>query len=245
VFTDNGNGTATLQADLGGTRRLYNCTLTATNGGPLVTQPLSVMYGRFVSNQMTMVVPAGSQPYGTERMVTTTIPNGLGGPPATGTMTVSGGAATCMAALAGNPASATCGVTPAVGVTQIQAAYSPGTDPHYASDMGIPQGITVTPVAPSLTISPSPAMPTVGMPAAVTLSAAPASVTSAAPTGTFELRENGVIVPGCGALALNTMGQATCNMTFGVTGMRTLLLTYSGDTNYTTNTTMLSVTVNP
>jgi hypothetical protein len=247
VFTDNGNGSASLQADSGGIRRVYLCTLTVNNGaGPPVTQPLTVMYGRFIANLSTMVAPAGSHPYGTERMVTVTIPTGqVGGPPATGLVTATGGAASCNVAPMGDPATATCSLTPQVGVTQITTAYSPLSSPYYAGNMGIPQGIAVTPAVTLLNISPSPAMPMQNVPASITLVAALASATSVAPTGTFALQENGMTIPGCGALPLNAMGQATCAATFMTTGMRTLTLNYSGDTNYAAASTMLGITVNP
>jgi hypothetical protein len=63
------------------------------------------------------------------------------------------------------------------------------------------------------------------------------------PTGTFLFTENGAAITGCSAVVIST-GTARCNWTPSITGAKTIVATYSGDSNIGLKSDTQTVTVN-
>ncbi len=65
------------------------------------------------------------------------------------------------------------------------------------------------------------------------------------PTGTVGFTSNGVAIPGCTAVTLNSSRTAVCTTTGLAVGTDAIVATYSGDSNYTGSSGMTSQIVNP
>ena len=64
------------------------------------------------------------------------------------------------------------------------------------------------------------------------------------PTGTVTFTDNGVDIPGCTSLALNTSGPTTCTVT-ATKGTHHIKAVYSGDNAYDGSSATLTETVKP
>ena len=118
---------------------------------------------------------------------------------------------------------ATCQVTyPAVGDNSIVATYSgdPNTRGSTSSALGQTVAAALTTIALSSATNPS----------AAGASATYTATVSPIPTGgTVAFTDAGTTIPGCGALAVDGGGQATCAATYPAVGSHSIVAAYSGD----------------
>ena len=136
--------------------------------------------------------------------------------------------------------------TLAVGSDSIGASYS--GDSNYTAVTATSVTQTVSPVAATLTLTPSPGV-SVAAGTVVTFTAQvgpPGSIAPAAPTGTVTFQINGSSSADCPAVTLTagSAGAATCKTSSLLVPADVITATYSGDTNFTGPvTTTLTETV--
>jgi hypothetical protein len=138
---------------------------------------------------------------------------------------------------------ATCTVGyPAPGSHPVSAAYSGYSTAFQSSNTTTPVTVTVTANATTTSIAASAAAITAG--GQVTYSA---TVSPNPTSGTVAFKDNGTAISTCGAVTVNSIGQATCTVTYATAGSHAVSATYSGTANgaYATSstTTNASVTV--
>jgi len=127
----------------------------------------------------------------------------------------------------------------------VQASTTPqgGLGPVTASSptlsLGVAQEATVTAVVAS-------ANPVrVDQPVTYTATVTPALSGSPPPPGTVSFQDNGVTVPGCGAVALH-QGVATCTLAYAHSGLHSITVTYPGTASLAGSVSpAITVTVTP
>ena len=128
---------------------------------------------------------------------------------------------------------ATCDATyPVVGSHAIVATYSGDDNDQASASPSFTQAVARAVTATKLSSSgdPSPAGRQVTFTA--TVSPIPAG-------GTVAFTQAGTQIGGCGGLALDANGQATCQATYATFGARGVVATYSGDANHLASTSRL------
>ena len=129
---------------------------------------------------------------------------------------------------------AQCSTSFAAGAYVIQAYYSGDTN-NIPSNYGLDQLVNPTTTKTALGSSQNPSA--AGQP--VTFMA---TVTGDSPTGTVGFTSNGVAISGCSAAGLAS-GMASCATSFASAGTYAIVATYSGDSNNSGSSGMLSQTV--
>jgi hypothetical protein len=143
----------------------------------------------------------------------------------------------CAAVPLGASGTAQCTVSGglAAGSYPIATNYS-GDSSFGASSNVAPLTVTVTPAATSTTLSPDNTALVTGQPLMLTATVAvtsPGSPGVALPGGTIAFQAGGVNLAGCGSVAVDDTGTATCTAKDGFNpSTQTLAASYSGDANF-------------
>jgi uncharacterized repeat protein (TIGR03803 family) len=154
--------------------------------------------------------------------------------PVTGTVNFTA-ASTSIAGCSAVPLSsgvAQCSTSFAEGVYLIQAYYSGDTN-NYASNYGLDLVVNAATTRTALGSSQNPS--STGQP--VTFMA---TVTGDSPTGAVGFTSNGAAISGCSAVGLAASGTALCATSFASAGTYAIVATYSGDSNNSGSSGMLS-----
>ena len=174
----------------------------------------------------------------------TVMPTTSGTIPPTGNVTFQSGGNTladCSAvtvATASGSTTATCSTTQlALGTDSVTAIYN-GDLNYSASPQSSSVSQTVHQAATTVTVTTSPNPAAVGQAVTYTATVAPAPPGGGTPTGTVEFFDPGNPIAGCVSQPLATSGgrtTATCTVSYGTIGDRSVSATYSGDGNFTGN----------
>jgi hypothetical protein len=158
--------------------------------------------------------------------------------PGCAAVTLAAGAASC-------PASA--GL--AAGPHSVVVSYSGDSSYAAGDNSASPFAETVDPASTTMSLTADPSSPAAGQPVDVTATVAvvaPGSSTPAVPTGTVEFQVGGTDIADCSAVAVDTTGDAVCHDAAGIAADdNTVSAAYSGDSNFTSATTTLTVSVSP
>ena len=160
--------------------------------------------------------------------LTPTIPTG------TVTFLVNGSAsADCPAVKVGTAGNATCTTAKmAAGANTVTATYA--GDSNYVVAAAGSASYTVTAAAVTIGLSASPSNSSmVGDTVTFTAQLAGTALTPVVPSGKVNFTASGNPLSGCGAVAVNALGQATCVTSSLVAGSDPITATYSGDSNFT------------
>lgn len=178
-------------------------------GTVIVGQPITL--NAIVTNSDTGETPGGTVSFATS----------AGTIPGCGAVAMSNGGATCSTtfATAGSP--------------QFTATYSGST--NIAASSSAPYTVNVLQTATTTTALRSSTNPAV-INKTVTYTATVGGATGATPTGTVAFTNGTSAIAGCGAVALNAAGVATCATMFTAAGTPQITASYSGATHFATST---------
>ncbi len=147
----------------------------------------------------------------------------------TGRVVFSAGTVQCTGAL-GNDGTTSCTLIPPAGdPRQITATYQ-GDSTFGGSKDQVTSAIT--PATPEVTLASLPNPSAVGDGVTITATVARISNEASYPSGTVQFKSGTSVIANCGAVPLDTSGQAICVTSFNATGNFNLVADYSGDTNY-------------
>ncbi len=147
----------------------------------------------------------------------------------TGRVVFSAGTVQCTGSL-GSDGTATCTLIPPAGdPTRITATYQ-GDSTFGGSKDQVTSAIT--PATPEVTLASLPNPSAVGDGVTLTATVAKISNEASYPSGTVQFKSGTGVIANCGAVPLDTVGQATCITSFNSTGDFNLVAEFSGDTNY-------------
>ncbi len=139
----------------------------------------------------------------------------------------------CGAVAVNATGAATCATSSLVaGSDPITATYSGDTNFTVAAPATATQ--TVAALTPTLGLTAAPSSSTnVNVLVTFTAQLSPVAFTPVVPSGKVNFTANGTTITGCGAVAVNATGAATCATSSLVAGSDPITATYSGDTNFT------------
>jgi hypothetical protein len=244
LFADNGNTITSGYGEYGGSFKVpSDATSTATLTFAIRQDPSyydldDVSFVQSTDSVSLSATPEGGSTAGDPVTLTATVTGD--GPDPTGTVEFDNDSSP-ISGCANQPLSTTSGTTTAtcttsdlpVGSDSLTATYF--GDTHYTAKQSSPLVYTVAAAieSPTVTLHASPSGgSTEGDP--VTLTAG-VSGAGADPTGTVQFDSNGSPIPGCAVKTLSTAGgstTATCQTSDLAVGDDTLLVIYSGDSNY-------------
>ena len=131
-----------------------------------------------------------------------------------------------------------------VGSHTITAVYK--GDPNYTSSTSPILTQTVSPASTLTSLASSVDPSVTGQAVTITATVSVVAPGSGAPTGTVAFLDDGTTIAGCAAQAVTGAGVATCDDTFAAAGAETITAVYSGDTDFSSSTSLLlTQTIDP